>query len=293
MLTRIKYLAKRLFFGITVLKPVYIPVVYGNLLKKRVAIVTGGTRGIGYSIAKSYMLNGATVCITGRTKNTIDEACKKLKCETDLESVFGVEMDMADTTFEKYIDEIVEILKSKKLSPKIDILVNNAGINMGGFFGNVTADTIDKVIATNVRGVFLLSQVVAKQMRDNKVQGNILNIASSSSLRPAAWPYSVSKWSIRGLTLGMAKTLISDGIVVNGLAPGRTATSMQAVSEENGLELDSSLFGRMIDPAEIANMATILVSDLGRSIVGDIVYMTAGDGVITVDDIDYKFKENI
>lgn len=163
---------------------------------------------------------------------------------------------------------------------------------MGGFFGNVDSATIDKVLDTNIKGVFLLSQIVAKHMRDNGIKGNILNIASSSSLRPAAWPYSISKWGIRGMTLGMAKTLIADGIVVNGLAPSRTATAMQSVNNESGLVLDSSLIGRMIDPIEIANMATILVSSIGRTIVGDIVYMTAGDGVITVDDISYKFKEN-
>lgn len=90
----------------------------------------------------------------------------------------------------------------------------------------------------------------------------------------------------------MAKTLISDGIMVNGLAPGRTATAMQAKDDDSGLELESSLIGRMIAPIEIANMATIFVSQIGCAIIGDIVYMTAGDGVITVDDIDYKYKDN-
>lgn len=113
---------------------------------------------------------------------------------------------MSDSScFETRFSEVIAHLKSNNLPAKVDILVNNAGINMGGFWGNVDGDIIDKVLATNVKGVFFLSQLVAKHMRDNQIQGNILNLASSSSLRPAAWPYSISKWGIRGLHLAWLK----------------------------------------------------------------------------------------
>ena len=123
----------------------------------------------------------------------------------------------------------------------------------------------------------------------NNIRGNILNIASASSLRPADSPYIVSKWGIRGLTLGLAKSLGKYGITVNAIAPGPTATPMMIKEGQTNLELDRIPLGRYIMPEEIANMAVILVSDMGRSIMGDIVYMTGGAGILTYDDVNYGF----
>ena len=127
-------------------------------------------------------------------------------------------------------------------------------------------------------------------MRNNRIHGNILNIASSSSLRPANSPYIVSKWGIKGLTLGLAKMLIPYDIVVNGIAPGPTATPMLHRDEMQGIEDDSNPMKRLVSPIEIANMAVVLTSGLGRSIVGDTVYMTGGAGVITIDDVECNLK---
>lgn len=118
------------------------------------------------------------------------------------------------------------------------------------------------------------------------IAGNILNIASSSSIRPAINAYMASKWGIRGLTLGLAKICAPHNIVVNSIAPGPTATNMQ--KGDNGLYLSSSPIKRLVLPEEIANMAVMLVSDSGRSIIGDTLYMTGGSGVITYDDIPYN-----
>ena len=125
-------------------------------------------------------------------------------------------------------------------------------------------------------------------MKEKNIKGNILNILSSSSLRPAVNPYTVSKWGLRGLTIGMAKRFINDGIVVNGIAPGPTATPMLiSDNKDEDLSLESSPVGRYILPEEIANLAVFMVSDMGRMIIGDIVYMTGGAGTVTVDDIKY------
>ena len=112
-------------------------------------------------------------------------------------------------------------------------------------------------------------------------------IASSSSLRPAISAYELSKWGIRGLTMGLAKKYIKKGIVVNGIAPGPTATSMLNKDEKGNLTRSNSPIGRYILPEEIANAAVFLVSDMGRTIVGDIIYMTGGAGIITFDDVNY------
>lgn len=170
----------------------------------------------------------------------------------------------------------------------ISILVNNAGV-LGGQFGKATEEEYNAVLDTNLRGAFFLSQIVARYMVDNHVEGNILNIGSSSSKRPAASAYTISKWGIRGLTLGMAKALIPHGIVVNGLAPGPTATPMLIKDQNRGIHNDVNPLGRFATPEEIANMAVILTSGLGRTIVGDMVFMTGGAGIITFDDMQYAF----
>lgn len=121
------------------------------------------------------------------------------------------------------------------------------------------------------------------------IKANILNIASSSSLRPAISPYTLSKWGIRGLTLGLAKSLIPYNIVVNALAPGPTATPMLLPQSSESIDLPTSPANRYATADEIANMAVMLVSDIGRMIIGDCIYMTGGAGVITYDDMSYEF----
>lgn len=264
--------------------PVYIPVLHGNLLIGRTALITGGTSGIGFSIAKVFLQNGATVVITGRNQDRLDSAVNQLK-EISC-SVHGFVMDSADTkSFQARLLEIVHHLQNTK----IDILVNNAGINKGSVFGNTTEEDYEDILNSNMKGTYFLSQTVAQYMKVNNIQGNILNIASSSSLRPGNSPYILSKWGVRSLTLGMAKTLIPYGIVVNGLAPGPTNTPMLFKDDYDGIELSSNPSGRYGTSEEIANLAVILVSRLGRLIVGDTLFVTGGAGVVTFDDVEYPF----
>lgn len=170
----------------------------------------------------------------------------------------------------------------------IDILVNNAGVNFVGI-PNAIESEYDKVMDTNLKGAFFLSQIFGKYMIKNKIRGNILNIASASSLRPADSAYILSKWGIRALTLGLAKSLSKYGITVNGIAPGPTATPMMINKETSNIALNRLPLGRYITTEEIANMAIVLVGDMGRSIIGDIVYMTGGAGNLTYDDVTYSF----
>ena len=113
------------------------------------------------------------------------------------------------------------------------------------------------------------------------------NITSSSALRPGISPYIISKWGENSLTLGMAKKYLPYGIVVNALAPGSTITPMLGKNNNDDMNLDYSPSKRYAAAEEIGNLATVLVSSMGRMIVGDTLYATGGAGVITYDDTTY------
>lgn len=166
-------------------------------------------------------------------------------------------------------------------------MINNAGV-LGGDIRDTTETEYDNIVNTNLKGVFFLSQMIGHYYKEQHIEGNILNIASSSSLRPAASAYTITKWGIRGLTLGLAKILTPYGIIVNGIAPGPTATRMIFKESNTDIAFKNPI-GRCAMPEEIANMAVFLVSNMGRSIVGDIIYMTGGSGLITLDDVNYEF----
>ncbi len=254
-----------------------------ELLKDKTALITGGTSGIGKEIAKSFLKAGANVIITGRNDDKIRQCINELSEINSSRRIYGIKLDNTDiNSFAPKFKEIQNVVEEHT----IDILVNNAGTNQGGSY-RCTESDYDKILDTNLKGVFFLSRLVADYMIDNNIRGNILNIASSSSLRPADSPYNVSKWGIRGLTLGFAKKLISHGIVVNGLAPGPTATPMLIKEDTNNISLPNNPSKRYVMPQEIANMAVILTSGVGRMIVGDIVYMTGGAATITFDDVTY------
>lgn len=268
--------------------PVIVPAFSGNLLNDRTALITGGTQGIGFAIAEAFARNNATVIITGRNIERINSALNALKNNNPekAENFFGIVMDVSKPElFETKLSEISRLIGGKK----IDILVNNAGI-MKGSLENATENDFDEVLNTNVKGAYFLSRVVAKHMVKNNVAGNILNIASSSSLRPAISPYALSKWSIRGMTMGFAKALIKHNIVVNAIAPGPTATPLLVNPAKENISCKNSPSKRFATAQEIANMAVILTSNLSRMVVGDTVYMTGGCANLTFDDINYDIN---
>lgn len=264
--------------------PVYIPLINGEYLCGRTALITGGTSGIGYAIAQAFLNCGANVVITGRNKAKIESTIQRLSDKPVKGFVKGFALDISKaedihSSFQKILlDESVE---------QIDILVNNAGTMDGGAMGNTSIEDFSKTIDTNLKGTYFLSQCVSNYMIDKSIKGNILNIASSSSLRPAISPYMLSKWGVRGLTEGMAKKLIQYGIVVNGIAPGPTATPMLKNDKDSYIDNTNVPAGRYCTAEEIANLAVMLTSDLGRMVVGDILYVTGGSGLLTYDDLRY------
>lgn len=286
-----KNLAKRIvrsIFPPSIVKADISVLAPNRLLEGRKAIVTGGTSGIGYQIANTFLNAGATVLITGRSQSRIDDAIIKILDNNPQYkgSIFGLAIDMDDiTNMESSFSKAIEMLGGV-----VDILVNNAGIE-GGNINNCTEERFDAIISTNVKGAFFLSRLTARFMIAKNIHGNILNICSSSSLRPANSAYGISKWALRGMTEGLAKMLIPHNIVVNGIAPGVTATPMLNKNNSNeDLYHPKSLIGRYSTPDEIANMAVIMVSGMCRMVVGDILYMTGGSGILFNEDENYHFQ---
>lgn len=264
-----------------------------ELLKDRVILITGGSGGIGYSIAKTLLDSGAFVIITGRNQEKLESASKRLSDESKTSNIICQAFDNSDyLEFDSFFEKLLVKLSSLGIN-KIDALVNNAGINSNETFPNVSPEMFDKIITTNLKSVVFISQFFAKYMVTNKISGNILNINSVSSVRPNNTIYGVSKRGMLGLTMGMAKTLAPKGIVVNGIAPGPVATEMLGKENAQDISLYSSLLGRFIMPDEIANMALFLLSNMGRCMIGETVFMSAGAGRLTVDDVPYEFDCNV
>lgn len=254
--------------------PIRVPVFQSALLKGRVALVTGGGSGIGYAIARAFLLSGAKVIITSRDAGRLSVALSKLKQETRSQDgeVEGLLLDLMDE--DSFKEKICEI---NRIFGGIDVLVNNAGI--------VDGTNFDCVMKTNLKGPYFLSQTISEDWISNGVHGNILNICSTSSFRPGDSAYVFSKWGLRSMTLGLAKKLAKYGIVVNGLAPGPTATKHFVAKNDADVTYWKNPLGRLALPDEIGNLAVVLVSDMGRLIVGDVLIAGGGAGVVTFDDI--------
>lgn len=245
------------------------------LLTGKVVLITGGSGGIGFAIAKKCLASGAKVIIAGTNEQKL--TIKVEECYSD--NIKGIIINLNDvSTFDTKIQEACRLFAENR----IDVLVNSAGINPAKGFFDIDEKDFDNTINVNIKGTFFMSQSIARYMIANKIKGHILNLSSSSALRPAWGPYEMSKWSIKGFTVGLADTLIKHGIVVNAIAPGPTVTPMLGKREGDDLDLPNNPSGRFAMPEEIAELAVMLISDAGRLVVGDTLYATGGAGTITM-----------
>ena len=187
-----------------------------------------------------------------------------------------------DVTDVDSMPEKVRLAVNMSSTGKIDILVNSAGLVSYSDFYHMTEQEYDSIMDVNAKGTYFMSQAIGKMMIEKKIKGHILNVTSSSALRPAWTPYQMSKWAVRGLTLGLADALLPYGIIVNAIAPGPVATPMLGKFEGDSIYSDKFPSGRYAMPEEIAQLAVFMVSDMGNLIVGDTFYMTGGSGTITL-----------
>ncbi len=240
-----------------------------ELLKGKVAVVTGGTRGIGLAVVKSYLNNGAKVVLFGSKKESVQKALAELKAENKKYEVEGMYPNLTNyAEVERAINDI-----AKKYG-KIDILVNNAGISAMASIYNYNPEEFDNLIKLNVNAVFYGIRAVAPIMKANG-GGVIINTSSMVSLygQPAGCAYPASKFAVNGLTKSLARELAADGIRVNAVAPGVTDTDMVANLPEQvreGIKKTIPL-GRIGTPEDVANAFLYLASENASYVSGEIL----------------------
>ena len=238
-------------------------------LTGKVAVVTGGTRGIGFEIVKKYLQNGATVVLFGSRQETVEKALAKLKEENPAWEADGLWPNLAKAT------EVEQaILQVKEKYGHLDILVNNAGISQSTPLYQYTAEEFDKIIDLNVKAVFYTILPAAKIMKEQG-GGCIINTSSMVSItgQPAGVGYPASKYAVNGITVSLARELAKDNIRVNAVAPGVTRTDMVAALPEDMLKRVSATIpiGRPGEPEEVANAFLFLASNLAQYVTGEIL----------------------
>ena len=239
-----------------------------KMLQDKVAIVTGGTRGIGFATVKKFLDNGAKVVLFGTKEESVQKALAKLKEINPMYEVIGMHPDITNMKeVEKAFAEVV------KRYSKIDIVVNNAGISARDSLYNYTEDAFEKIIDLNIRAVFNCSKVGASYMKENG--GVILNTSSMVSIygQAAGCGYPASKFAVNGLTKSLARELGKDHIRVNAVAPGVIHTDMVDSLPEEMIKpiIDSIPIGRMGEPEDVANAFLFLASDMASFITGAIL----------------------
>ena len=240
-----------------------------ELLKGKVAMVTGGTRGIGYAIVQKFLEHGASVALCGSRQDTVDQALEKLMAENPYNPVIGLCPDLSDP---KSVEEAVA--KTKETFGSLDILVNNAGISARESIYDYQPEEFAKIMNLNVTAVFNCAQAAAKVMKEQG-GGVILNTSSMVSLygQPAGVGYPASKFAVNGLTKSLARELGKDHIRVNAVAPGVTRTDMVAALPEEMIKplIATIPLGRIGEPEDVANAFLFLASDLASYVTGEIL----------------------
>lgn len=239
------------------------------LLQGKKAIVTGGTRGIGFAVVQSFLKNGASVALFGSRQETVDKALAALKAENPDWEVIGMAPDLTD-----YAAVDAAFADVEKAFGRIDILVNNAGISAREPLYDYTPEAFENIMRLNVSAVFNGCRAAAPRMKAQG-GGSIINTSSMVSLygQPSGVGYPTSKFAVNGMTRSLARELGRDNIRVNAVAPGVTRTDMVAnLPQEIVQRVCAPIpLGRMGEPEEVANAFLFLASDLASYITGEIL----------------------
>lgn len=235
-------------------------------LKDKVAIVTGGSRGIGFATVKAFLKEGASVILCASRPETAEKAVAEIKAEAPDAKIEGICPSLVDyEDVKKAFDAVAEKYG------RIDILVNNAGNSDDTRFPEYTEDIFDKIMDLNVKGVYNCSRAVADVMIKQE-SGVILNTSSMVSIygQPAGIAYPTSKFALNGFTLSLARELGPKGIRVNAVAPGITETDLMRKVPKEVIEpmIARIPLRRLGQPEDIANAFVFLASEEASYISG-------------------------
>jgi len=247
------------------------------ILANKVAIVTGGARGIGLAIATRFVAEGASVVIAD-----IDAAAGEAAARTfEPAKCRFVTADVGDARGAGNV-----VAETCRAFGSLDIMVNNAGIVHGADFLDLAESDFDRVLRVNLKGAFLAGQAAARRMgaqvKAGKPPGAIINLSSSNAVVAISnqVPYCVSKGGLDQLTKVMALSLAPYGIRVNAIGPGSIMTDiLKAVATDREAKqriLMRTPLGRIGDPGEIASIAAFLGSDDASYITGETIYADGG-----------------
>ena len=235
-------------------------------LQNKVAIITGGSRGIGFATAEAFLREGAAVIITASSPENVQKAVSKLKETFPEGKVDGIHPDLTDpASVEAAFRQVIDTYGA------IDILVNNAGVSESTPLERYSEELYDRVMDLNVKGVFNCVRAVVDHMTQ-RGSGVILNTSSMVSIygQPAGITYPVSKFAVNGMTLSLARELGPKGIRVNAVAPGIIETDMMKAVPKEVIEpmVAQVPLRRLGQPEDIANAYVFLASDEASYITG-------------------------
>ena len=238
-------------------------------LENKVAIVTGGSRGIGFATVEAFLREGATVILGASRQATADAALEQLRAAFPEAKVDAITTNLSDYAAVKAdFDQI-----TAKYG-RIDILVNNAGVSESTPFTNYTDDIFNKVMDLNVRALYNCTKAASEYMIAQG-SGVVLNTSSMVSIygQPAGVAYPTSKAAVNGMTKSLARELGPKGIRVNAVAPGIIETDMMKAVPKNVIEplIAQIPLRRMGQPEDIANAFLFLASDEASFITGQVL----------------------
>jgi 2-deoxy-D-gluconate 3-dehydrogenase len=254
-------------------------------IEGKVALVTGGSRGIGEMIAAGFLANGAKVYISSRKAEVCDATAQRLQDEYG-GTCISVPADLSN------LDGITALSNTISQQDSLDILVNNAGASWGEPIDEYSENGWDKVMDTNVKGVFFLTQKLLPLLRNSGTAedpSRVINIGSIDGIKTGlfdAFSYGPSKAALHHLTRVLAASLVRENIIVNAIAPGPFPTWMLSTGVGGGGDIDidwselgnSNPRGRVGTPEDIAGLAIFLSSRAGAYTVGQTI--TCDGGVV-------------
>lgn len=239
------------------------------MLKGKVALVTGGTRGIGFAVVRKFLANGAAVVLLGSRQETVDKALAELKEENPEYSVAGYCPNLTNA------DEVKAIVEKVKSDfGRLDILVNNAGVSDSTAIADYTAEHFENVMSLNVTAIMNAVIPAVKIMREQG-GGCIINTSSMVSIcgqaRGVAYP--TSKYAVNGMTWSLARELGPSNIRVNAVAPGITKTDMVAALPDEMIQplINQIPLRRIGEPEDMANAFLFLASDMASYVTGEVL----------------------